>query len=72
VPYQQCPIRRLLAQIDDKRLERHGLIVDADEQVAELRQEELELRVRKPAQLGTQHIVDTDVVGIASTGWVSE
>jgi hypothetical protein len=33
--HQQCAVDRLLAQVDYELLQRHGLIVDADEQVAE-------------------------------------
>ena len=32
--HQQSPVDRLLAQVDDELLQGHGLIVDADEQVA--------------------------------------
>lgn len=62
--YQQRAIYALFTQINDKLLECHGFIVDGYNEVAELRQEELNLLVAELPQLGAQDIVDAHVLGI--------
>lgn len=55
-----------LAQIQQELLQGHRLVVDADYEVAQLRQEELDVLVGELAELGAQHIVDADVVRVTS------
>jgi hypothetical protein len=63
-PHQQCSIDRLLAQVEDEFLQGHGLIVDADDHMAQLRQEELNLVVAEASQLGAEDVGDADMVSI--------
>lgn len=71
-PYQQGPIDRLLAQVNKELFERHRLIVERDDKVAELRQEEIDLLVAKVPQLGAQHILDANMISIAGQVRYSE
>lgn len=63
---QQRSSDRLLAQIQQKLLQGHRLIVDADYEVTQLGEEEFDVFVGELAEFAAQHIVDADVVGIAS------
>jgi hypothetical protein len=62
--YEQGRVHRFLAEIQYELLQRHGFIVDRDEQMAKLGEEELELLVGELAQLVAENILDTDVVCI--------
>jgi hypothetical protein len=50
--HQKSAIDRLFAQIYYEFLQCHGIIVDGDEQMAQLGQEELDLVIAELAQLG--------------------
>jgi hypothetical protein len=63
-PHQQCGIDRLLAQVQYEFLQGHGVIIDADGQVAELWQEEFNLVVAEAPQLRAQHVGDPDMVSV--------
>lgn len=63
---QQRSIDRLLAQIQEEFFEGHRVIVDADDKVAELREEELDVLVRKLAELAAEDIVNAYVIGITA------
>ena len=54
-----------LAQVQQELLQRHGLIVDGDYHMAQLRQEELDVLVRKLPQLVAENILDAYMVGVA-------
>lgn len=56
-----------LAQVQQELLQGHGLVIDAYYEVAQLRQEELDVLVRELAEFGAEHIVDADMIGISAT-----
>jgi len=62
--HQQRSVHRFLAKIQYKFLQSHRLIVDAYDEVAQLREEELDFLVGELAELGAQHVVDADMVCI--------
>lgn len=49
--YQQSRRDGFLAEIEEELLERHGLIVNANDEMAKLREEELNVLVGELAQL---------------------
>lgn len=63
--HEQRGSDRLLAQVQQELLQGHGLIVDANNEVTQLRQEEFDVLVGELPQLVAQHVMDAHVVGIA-------
>lgn len=60
-------MRTLFAQLENKLLQGDALrVFDADKQVTQLRQEELNLRVAKLAQLLAEKVVDSYMVCITA------
>jgi prophage tail gpP-like protein len=64
--YQKGAVHGLFAEIQDELFQRHRNIVDADDEMTQLRQEEFNLLVRKLPQFRAKHIVNANMVGVSS------
>lgn len=63
---QQSSRNRFLAEIQQELLQCHRFIVDAEDQMAKLRQEEFDVLVGELPELVAEDIVNPDMVGIAT------
>lgn len=63
--HQESGGHGLLAEVQQELLQCHGLIIDGDDNVAQLRQEELNVLVGELPELVAEDILDAYMVGVA-------